>query len=127
MIGLFFCSPLLTSHQVGFKSFLNITPTIVHGVAPHPSSPGGPENNSTAAQANIGSSFTLTVDENPLAEFVELPEEALEGGLWFSNILCGVIRGALEMVCLLLIRMYLSLSNASGLIGSDASTGRIRI
>jgi len=42
--------------------------------------------------------FTLTFDENPLAEFVELPEEALEGGLWFSNVLCGVLRGALEMV-----------------------------
>jgi trafficking protein particle complex subunit 3 len=38
------------------------------------------------------------LDENPLAEFVELPEEVLEGGLWFSNVLCGVIRGALEMV-----------------------------
>lgn len=38
------------------------------------------------------------MDENPLAEFVELPEEVLEGGLWFSNVLCGVIRGALEMV-----------------------------
>lgn len=47
---------------------------------------------------SIGSSFTLTLDENPLAEFVELPEEALEGELWFSNVLCGVIRGALEMV-----------------------------
>ena len=45
-----------------------------------------------------GASFSLTFDENPLAEFVELPDEALEGGLWFSNILCGVIRGALEMV-----------------------------
>ena len=43
--------------------------------------------------------FSLTFDDNPLAEFVELPEEALEGGLWFSNVLCGVIRGALEMVC----------------------------
>ena len=45
-----------------------------------------------------GTSFTLTFDENPLAEFVELPEEALDGGLWFSNVLCGVLRGALEMV-----------------------------
>jgi len=42
--------------------------------------------------------FILTLDENPLTEFVELPEEALEGGLWFSNVLCGVICGALEMV-----------------------------
>ena len=49
----------------------------------------------------------LTLDENPLAEFVELPESALptigadatpKGGLWYSNILCGVLRGALEMV-----------------------------
>jgi hypothetical protein len=40
----------------------------------------------------------LTLDENPLAEFVELPDEVLEGGLWFSNVLCGIIRGALEMV-----------------------------
>lgn len=40
----------------------------------------------------------MTFDENPLAEFVELPEEALDGGLWFSNVLCGVLRGALEMV-----------------------------
>lgn len=45
-----------------------------------------------------GATFTLTLEENPLAEFVELPEEALEGGLWFSNVLCGVLRGALEMV-----------------------------
>ena len=45
-----------------------------------------------------GSFFSLIFDENPLAEFVELPEDALQGGLWYSNVLCGVIRGALEMV-----------------------------
>lgn len=51
--------------------------------------------------------FALVFDENPLAEFVELPEEALASnqpgsskeGLWYSNVLCGAIRGALEMVC----------------------------
>jgi hypothetical protein len=53
--------------------------------------------------------FTLTLDENPLADFVELPDEALEGGLWFSNVLCGVIRGALEMVGRL--HLFLSLSD----------------
>lgn len=42
--------------------------------------------------------FSLILDENPLAEFVELPDDAVEGGLWYSNILCGVLRGALEMV-----------------------------
>lgn len=40
--------------------------------------------------------FSLMFDENPLAEFTELPESCTE--LWYSNILCGVIRGALEMV-----------------------------
>lgn len=74
--------------QVGFKAFLNITPTISHSPAPASVPPGTP----------ASSYFTLTLDENPLAEFVELPDEALEGGLWFSNVLCGVLRGALEMV-----------------------------
>jgi len=77
-----------------------------------------------------GASFILTLDENPLAEFVELPDSALSSlnqgtsqsgtpnaataaagtlqakmeekengsGLWYSNVLCGVLRGALEMV-----------------------------
>ena len=33
-------------------------------------------------------------------DFVELPEEY--AGLYYCNILAGVIRGALEMVCLLI-------------------------
>ncbi|OCH88186.1 TRAPP I complex [Obba rivulosa] len=83
--------------KVGFKAFLNITPTITHA-APAPASPTRP-GGAPGAQANAaGASFTLTLDENPLAEFVELPEEVLEGGLWYSNVLCGVLRGALEMV-----------------------------
>jgi hypothetical protein len=40
--------------------------------------------------------FTHILEENPLTEFVELPEQYNK--LWYSNILCGVIRGALEMV-----------------------------
>lgn len=78
--------------KVGFKSFLNITPTVTH--AAPASRPTSTQQQGTVA----GSSFVLTLEDNPLAEFVELPEEALEGGLWFSNVLCGVIRGALEMV-----------------------------
>lgn len=48
--------------------------------------------------------FSLVFDENPLADFVELPDDGrAQDELWFSNILCGVLRGALEMVsCLLL-------------------------
>ncbi len=44
-------------------------------------------------------SFSLLFDENPLADFVELPDDGkAQDELWFSNILCGVLRGALEMV-----------------------------
>jgi hypothetical protein len=40
--------------------------------------------------------FSLVLDENPLIEFVELPDNYQN--LSYCNILCGVIRGALEMV-----------------------------
>jgi len=86
--------------KVGFKSFLNVTPTVVHSPSQPPpvpsrsSTPAGQQQQPAVSQPY----FTLTLDENPLAEFVELPEDALEGGLWFSNVLCGVLRGALEMV-----------------------------
>lgn len=36
------------------------------------------------------------LEDNPLADFVELPEQL--AGLKYSNLLCGVIRGALDMV-----------------------------
>ena len=65
---------------------------------PAPSSRPPSGINPGPSSASAGTYFTLTLDDNPLAEFVELPDEALEGGLWFSNVLCGVLRGALEMV-----------------------------
>ena len=38
-------------------------------------------------------------EENPLADFVELPDDGrAQNELWYSNILCGVLRGAMEMV-----------------------------
>lgn len=44
--------------------------------------------------------FSLVFDENPLADFVELPDDGrAQNELWYSNILCGVLRGCLEMVC----------------------------
>jgi hypothetical protein len=46
-----------------------------------------------------GKQFSLMLEENPLADFVELPDDGkAQDELWFSNILCGVLRGALEMV-----------------------------
>jgi len=38
----------------------------------------------------------LLFESNPLAEFVELPEG--HNNLWYSSLLAGVIKGALEMV-----------------------------
>lgn len=80
--------------KIGFRMFLNISPII--------------SNWSIDEQT-----FQLTFEENPLAEFVELPDEYDEeeennsssnikgnarGELWYSNILCGVLKGCLEMV-----------------------------
>lgn len=48
------------------------------------------------AWAADGTSCTLRLPDNPLADFVELPPAYSE--LRYSNILCGIIRGALEMV-----------------------------
>jgi len=66
--------------KVGFKIFLNITPTVTNWTTDN-------------------KQFSLLFDENPLADFVELPDDGrAQDELWFSNILCGILRGALEMV-----------------------------
>ncbi|KAF2493985.1 TRAPP I complex [Lophium mytilinum] len=66
--------------KVGFKIFLNITPTITNWTSDN-------------------KQFSLLFEENPLADFVELPDDGrAQDELWYSNILCGVLRGALEMV-----------------------------
>ncbi|RDD38393.1 Trafficking protein particle complex subunit 3 [Trichoplax sp. H2] len=61
----------------GFKTFLGITPNVTNW-------------------STDGKEFSLILDNNPLTEFVELPEN--HTSLSFSNILCGALRGALEMV-----------------------------
>jgi hypothetical protein len=72
---------MLNENQVGFKMFLNITPTVTNWTSD-------------------GKQFSLVFEENPLADFVELPDDGrAQDELWYSNILCGVIRGSLEMVC----------------------------
>lgn len=71
--------------QVAFRSFFSITPTLVQ----HPA----------ASPAQPQPAFSLIFDENPLTDFVELPEEAVRGGLVYAKILEGVVRGAMEMVC----------------------------
>jgi hypothetical protein len=63
--------------KVAFKMFLGVTADI-------------------ASWNTEGTSFSLILSENPLTEFVELPP--LYQNLLYSNVLCGVIKGALEMV-----------------------------
>lgn len=93
--------------KVGFKMFLNISPTVIHHTDTEAgqiqqqqpgslSTAGGPSG--AATSTTPPSEFSLIFEENPLADFVEMPPDAREGGLWWSNVLAGVIRGALEMV-----------------------------
>ena len=92
----------LSNRQIGFKIFLNITPTVTNWTADN-------------------KQFSLVFEENPLADFVELPDDGrAQDELWYSNILCGILRGALEMVridillCTMLFTyLYMKGSNAS--------------
>ncbi|KAI3963791.1 hypothetical protein MKW98_029901 [Papaver atlanticum] len=63
--------------KVGFKMFLGVTATVANWDAD-------------------GTSCSLILEDNPLVDFVELPDTCQ--GLYYCNVLSGVIRGALEMV-----------------------------
>jgi hypothetical protein len=41
-----------------------------------------------------GTACTLVFSDNPLADYVEIPEQY--SGLSYCNLLCGVVRGAME-------------------------------
>ena len=41
--------------------------------------------------------WALILKENPLADFVVLPPQ-YQNTLWYSNLLCGIIRGGLDML-----------------------------
>ena len=62
----------------GFKTFLGIVPEITDW-------------------REDKKSCSLVLKENPLAEFVVLPPH-FKSELWYSNVIAGVIRGALEMI-----------------------------
>ncbi|KIW35200.1 uncharacterized protein PV07_01913 [Cladophialophora immunda] len=91
--------------KVGFKIFLNITPTVTNWTADN-------------------KQFSLLFDENPLADFVELPDDGrAQDELWFSNILCGVLRGALEMVQMSIEARFVS----DMLRGNDVTEMRVTL
>lgn len=70
----------MSQMQVGFKIFLNVTPTVANWTSDN-------------------KQFSLVFEENPLGDFVELPDDGrAQNELWYSNLLCGVLRGSLEMV-----------------------------
>uniref|UniRef100_A0A8C7DRH9 Trafficking protein particle complex subunit n=1 Tax=Naja naja TaxID=35670 RepID=A0A8C7DRH9_NAJNA len=64
--------------QVAFKMYLGVTPTVTCNNA-------------------MGNEFSLILAKNPLVDFVEeLP--ASRSSLCYCSLLCGTIRGALEMI-----------------------------
>ena len=77
--------------------FLGITPVVTNW------SPAGDE-------------FSLLIENNPLIDFVELPEG--HNRLNYSNILCGALRGALEMVSILLLSVRFRFVSVCFLCGS---------
>jgi len=69
--------------------------------------------------------FSLIFDENPLADFVELPDDGrAQEELWYSNILCGIIRGALEQVCARPLSSYTLCHTLTKICLAGANGGR---
>lgn len=91
-----------TISKVAFKMFLGIVPEVTSWNA---------EN----------SAFSLIFNDNPLLDFVELPPQYQN--LQYCNVLCGVIKGALEMVQLQVVCTFVR----DTLKGDDVSEMRVEL
>lgn len=97
--------------KVGFKMFLGVTANVCNWLEsvsekstpnlelqmPPPVASSSQQQQQQLFQSKQ-LQFSITFDDNPLIDFVELPDQYKTRGLWFCNILPGVIRGSLEMV-----------------------------
>lgn len=90
--------------KIGFKMFLGISANVADV--------------SSASEANT---FAVVFDENPLNLFVELPDAAKQH-LWYSNILVGVLRGALGQVGL-----QTQVTYVKDTLRGDCDTNEIRV
>ena len=54
------------------------------------------KNDNNMMDSNQQYEYKIYFNENPLNDYVELPDKFK--GLWYSNMICGVIRGALEAI-----------------------------
>nr|CAI5827426.1 unnamed protein product [Callosobruchus analis] len=63
--------------QTAFKMYLGVQPNVANWSA-------------------AGDEFSFILDTNPLTDLVEIPEDLKN--LKYCNLICGAIRGALEMV-----------------------------
>ena len=71
--------------------------------------------------SNQQSEYRIYFNENPLNDYVELPEKFK--GLWYSNMICGVIRGALEAINIKVECKY----NKDTLKGNETNEIRVKL
>jgi len=115
--------------KVAFKMFLGITAEVVSpsAVAVSTGTPAVsrgatvPAGTSTNSAVDDSKQFSLTFKGNPFFDFVELPATLTD--LQYGNILCGVIRGALQMIQLVVDCQYVR----SELTGASESEIRVTL
>ena len=71
--------------------------------------------------SNQQSEYRIYFNENPLNDYVELPDKFK--GLWYSNMICGVIRGALEAINIKVECKY----NKDTLKGNETNEIRVKL